>query len=53
MSFDYTDHEYLPQCTDGCGAVTSWLPSREMAEQVAKNHAKGKGHNLVVRERLK
>lgn len=53
MDFDYTDHEYLPQCTDGCGAITGWLHSRMVAGEAGINHEKSKGHSWIVRERLK
>ncbi|WP_243372190.1 hypothetical protein [Geotalea sp. SG265] len=53
MDFDYTDHEYLSHCTDGCGAITGWLQSREVAREAGKNHERNKGHNWMVRERMK
>jgi hypothetical protein len=53
MDFDYTDHEYLAECTDGCSAITGWLQSKVVAGQAGKNHEKEKGHKWVVRVRLR
>ena len=53
MDFDYTAYEYLPECTDGCGAITGWLPSKDTANNAARNHQKDKGHKWFVRERMK
>ena len=53
MDFDYTQYEYLPECTDGCGALTNWLYSKEMANDAGRNHQKDKGHGYHVRERMK
>lgn len=53
MDFDYSAYEYLPECTDGCGAITDWLPSKEAAREVANNHGKQTGHQWQVQERMK
>lgn len=53
MDFDYTAYQYLPECKDGCGAITDWLPSKEMAREVAENHAKVTGHSWKVLERMR
>lgn len=53
MDFDYTDHEYLPECTDGCGALTDWLQSKLVADQAGKNHEHEKGHVCVTRVRMR
>jgi len=53
MDFDYTDHEYLPECTDGCGALTDWLQSKLVADQTGKNHHDEQGHAWVVRVRMR
>lgn len=53
MDFDYTAYEYLPECTDGCGAVTKWLYSKEVAREVAENHAHQTGHCCKILERMR
>jgi hypothetical protein len=53
MDFDNTDHEYLPECTDGCGALTSWLQSKAAADQVVMNHRRENGHTGLVRVRAR
>ncbi len=53
MDFDYTNYEYLPHCTDGCGAITGWLHSKEIAKEAGMNHEKSNGHHWMVRERMK
>ncbi|SNB47917.1 hypothetical protein [Geobacter sp. DSM 9736] len=53
MDFDNTDYEYLPECTDGCGAITEWLRSKKAAHDVAHAHDADRGHHSVVRERMR
>jgi len=53
MDFDYTAYEYLPECTDGCGAITDWLNSKEMAREAGDNHSKKTGHSCKVLERMR
>ncbi|BCS54817.1 hypothetical protein [Geobacter sp. SVR] len=53
MDLDNTDHEYLPECTDGCGALTDWLQSKTVADQAGTNHRKETGHAWVVRVRAR
>lgn len=49
MEFDYTEYEYLPECSDGCGALTDWLPSNE----VGLSHQKRTAHHWQVQQRMK
>jgi|OpeIllAssembly_1097287.scaffolds.fasta_scaffold979483_2 hypothetical protein len=51
--FDYTDHEYRTECLDGCEAVTGWLYSRMIANQVGKNHENSLAHRWTVQQRMK
>lgn len=53
MDFDYTAYEYLPECKAGCGAITDWINSREMAREVANNHTHQTGHDCQVLERMR
>ena len=53
MEFDYTEYEYLPECTNGCGALTDWLPSNDAAQEVAHGHEKQTGHHWQVQRRMK
>ena len=53
MQFDYTDYEYLPECLDGCGAITDWLPSNDAAYEVGLSHEKQTGHRWRVLERMR
>jgi hypothetical protein len=53
MDFDYTAYEYLPECKEGCGRISQWLYSKEMAKEVAENHAHGTGHKWKILERMK
>lgn len=53
MDFDYTQYVYLPECTDGCGAITDWMHSGEIAREVGKNHGRMYGHGWQVRSRMK
>ena len=53
MEPDYTEYEYLPECTNGCGALTDWLPSNDAAREVAHNHEKQTGHHWRVQQRMK
>ena len=53
MKFDYTGYEYLPECSDGCGAISEWLTSFDVAREVAHNHGRQTGHNWLVQERVK
>ncbi len=53
VDLDFTQYEYLPECTDGCGAITGWLYSKEMANDAGRNHENEKGHKWLVRERMK
>lgn len=48
MELEYTDHEYLVECTEGCGEISDWLQSRFLAEQPIKNHAKENSHNCQI-----
>lgn len=53
MEFEYTDSEYLVECTDGCGEITDWLQSRFLAEQAIKNHADDTAHSCQILQRLR
>lgn len=53
MDFDYSKYEYLPECKDGCGAITNWLNSREMAREVGENHAEQTGHAWKLLEKMR
>lgn len=53
MPFDYSDYEYRVICADGCGNLTEWMESREVADQVGKNHEHSTRHRWQVRERMK
>jgi hypothetical protein len=53
MEFDYTDYEYLPECRDGCGALTDWLPSNDAAHEVGLAHQKLTAHHWQVQQRMK
>lgn len=53
MDFDYTAYEYLPECTDGCGAITDWLSSKETAREAGENHGRERGHSWHVIERMR
>jgi len=53
MDHDYTAYEYLPECKKGCGKITGWLHSREMAKEVAENHTHQTGHEWRIIERMK
>jgi hypothetical protein len=53
MDADYSDYQYLPECTNGCGALTDWMPSNEAAHAVAHNHEKQTGHTWRVQQRMK
>jgi hypothetical protein len=53
MDLDYSDYEYLAECTDGCGEITDWLPSKDTACEAANNHAKQNGHKWIVQQRIK
>ena len=53
MESDYTELEYLPECTDGCGALTGWLPSNDAALEVAHSHGKQTRHHWQVQHRMK
>jgi hypothetical protein len=52
MQFDYTEYEYLPECSDGCGALTDWLPSNDAAYDVGLSHEKQTGHRWRVQQRM-
>ena len=53
MDFDFTQYEYLPECMDGCGALTDWIYSKEAANDAGRNHKHEVGHKFHVRERMK
>lgn len=53
MEHDYTQYEYLPECKEGCGAITDWLVSREMAREVGENHRRQTGHQWILLERMR
>lgn len=53
MDFEYTDTEYLVECTEGCGEITGWLQSRLIAEQVIHNHSKENAHKCQIKERTR
>jgi len=53
MEFDYTEYEYLPECSDGCGALTDWLPSNDAAHEVGLSHQKLTAHHWQVQQRMK
>ena len=53
MDFDNSAYEYLPECSDGCGAITDWQPSKDAAQETANNHAKQTGHKCQVQTRMK
>jgi len=53
MEHDYTAYDYLPECKDGCGKITDWLNSKEMAMEVGENHAKKTGHRWKVVEKMR
>ena len=53
MESEYTDYEFLVECTEGCGEITGWLQSRIIAEQAIKNHAKENVHKCQIKERMR
>ncbi len=53
MDFEYTDNEYLVECTEGCGVITGWLQSRLIAEQAINNHSKENQHKCQIIERMR
>lgn len=53
MRFDYTAYEYFPECKDGCGRITDWLPSVKVAREAGHNHERETGHTCKVVERMK
>lgn len=53
MIFDFTDHEYRTDCIDGCGSLTDWLSSGNVANQVKNNHENSINHRCVVKQRMK
>jgi hypothetical protein len=53
MDFDYTAYEYLPQCKKGCGKITDWLNSKEVAKEAAANHEHQTGHESKILERMR
>jgi hypothetical protein len=53
MQFDYTEYEYLPECNDGCTALTDWLPSNDAAYEVGLSHEKQTGHRWHIQQRMK
>lgn len=53
MDFDYTAYQYLPECTQGCGAITDWLSSKEAAREAGENHARQTGHTCKVLEKMR
>jgi hypothetical protein len=53
MEFDYSEYEYLPECTDKCGALTDWLPSNDAAHEAALSHQKQTDHHCRVQQRMK
>lgn len=53
MDFDYTKYQYIPECKDGCGAITQWLSSREMAREAGENHRRSTGHEWILLEKMR
>lgn len=53
MIFDFTDREYRTDCIDGCGSLTDWLESGNVAIQVSKNHENSTSHRCVIKEKMK
>jgi hypothetical protein len=53
MEFEFTDHEYLVKCTEGCGEITNWLQSRFLAEQAIHNHTKENSHKCQIIQRMR
>lgn len=53
MDFDYTKYVYLPECKEGCGAITDWLNSREMAREAGENHGRQTGHEWTLLEKMR
>ena len=53
MDFDYTKYQYIPECKDGCGAITPRLSSKEMAREAGENHRKSTGHDWFLLEKMR
>lgn len=53
MQHDYTAYEYLPECKDGCGKITEWMQSKEIANEAGENHGRQKGHRFKILERMR
>lgn len=53
MDFDYSEYEYLPECSSGCGALTDWLCSNDAAEEVVHNHGRQTGHHWQIQRRMR
>jgi hypothetical protein len=51
--FEFTDHEYLTRCTDGCGAITGWIVSLDAANDAGRVHETDRGHHWEVTNRMK
>ena len=46
------EYQYMAICTDGDGALTAWLDTRQAANDVGKAHEVAtKGHRWVILER--
>lgn len=48
MKLEYTDNEYLVECTEGCGEISDWLQSRFLAEQPINNHSNENSHKCQI-----
>jgi hypothetical protein len=53
MEHDYTAYEYLPECKDGCGRITEWIYSKDVANEAGENHTHKTGHKYKILERMK
>jgi hypothetical protein len=51
--FEFTSHEYLTRCTDGCGEITGWMESLDAAAGAGRVHNSDRGHHWEVANRLK
>jgi len=51
--FEFTSHEYLTRCVEGCGDITAWIDSLDAADDAGRVHRSDKGHGWEVINRLK
>ena len=49
---DATSYEFIAECTDGCGAITGWVYSSDVADDAGRVHEREGGHHWVVRSRM-